>query len=167
MAKSFNNEWFIETLHEVEKCVTADKRTRALARQLIARIEGMGVFEDAISNTQGDFSRAAATLKDIGNHEQSFGTWLASMVTHQDLVDKLSENPSMSVPLQHPPLLFKSSSSPVSHDEFIAFLRALIGVSCVLAVYAWADSLPKPQCRERTLSILRLWHGVEGYREVC
>ena len=46
------------------------------------------------------------------------------------------------------------------------FLRAFIGVSCVLAVYAWADSLPDEFCRERSLAILRLWQGVDGYREV-
>lgn len=144
----------------------SDSYTRELAKQLSARIEGLGIFEDAISNTQGDFARAAAALKDVASSEQSFGIWLASMVTHQDLVDKLEENPTASVPLQHPPILFKPTNMPVSHDEFIAFLRALIGVSCVLAIYAWADSLPEPFCRERTLGILRLWHGVDGYREV-
>ncbi|KAJ3551729.1 hypothetical protein NM688_g4538 [Phlebia brevispora] len=166
IAKSLNNDWFMEILGEVERSVAAEKQTRALARDLLSRIEGMSVYEDAISNTQGDFARAAATLKDICGQEQSFGIWLASMVTHQDLVDKLGENPSLSVPLQHAPLLFKSTAIPVSHDEFVAFLRALIGVSCVLAVYAWADSLPESLCRERTLSILRLWHGVDGYREI-
>lgn len=144
----------------------SERSTRSLAKQLSSRIEGVSVFEDAISNTQGDFARAAAVLKDIGTSEQSFGIWLASMVTHPDLVDKLAENPTLSVSLQHPPILFKPTAIPVSHEEFVAFLRALIGVSCVLAVYAWADSLPEPWCRERTLGILRVWHGVDGYREV-
>ena len=156
----------METLHELEKGLTVDKATRQLARQLLDRLEGVSIFEDAISNTQGDFARAAAVLKDIGSSEQSFGIWLASMVTHHDLVDKLAENPILSVPLQHPPLLFKQNAIVVSHDEFVAFLRALIGVSCVLAIYAWADSLPEPLCRERTLGILRLWQDVDGYREV-
>ena len=46
------------------------------------------------------------------------------------------------------------------------FRSAFIGVSSVLAVYAWADSLPDYLCRERLLNILLLWHGVNGYREV-
>lgn len=166
IAKALNNDAFLDVLGEVESSITADRQTRMLAQELLAHLDGMSVFEDAVSNTQGDFPRAAATLKRICGQEQSFGIWLAVMVTHQDLLDKLSENPPSSVPLQHLPLLFKSTAVPASHDEFIAFLRALIGVSCVLAVYAWADSLPESHCRERTLGILRLWHGVDGYREV-
>lgn len=126
----------------------------------------MSILEDAILNTQGDFAAAASTIKDICTEERSLGIWLASMVTHQDLVDKLSENPPLAVPLQYPPLLFKTLKTSVKHDEFIAFLRAVIGICCVLAVYAWADSLPDRYCRERALGILRLWQGVDGYREV-
>ena len=166
IARSLNTDWFADVLTEVKESAIADRQSRALARELLTHLDGMSMFEDAISNTQGDFSRAAAALKRICSEEQSFGIWLASIVTHQDLLDKLSENPPLSVPLQHLPLLFKSTVIPVSHDEFIAFLRALIGVSCVLAVYAGAASLPESHCRERTLSILGGWPGVNGYREV-
>ena len=159
-------DWFLEAVRDVESSGIVDQATRALAARLLARLEGVTIFEDAISNTQGDFSRAALALQDIGSQESSFGTWLVSMVTHPDLVDKLSENPMSSSPAQFPPSLLKGAAPSVSHDEFVCFLRAFIGVSCVLAVYAWADSLPEPKCRERTLSILRLWHGVDGYREV-
>ena len=87
VARAFSNDLFVDAITEVEKSVVADKSTRDAARQLLARIDGMSTFEDAISNTQGNFARAAAALKDIGSTEQSFGNWLASMVTHQDLVD--------------------------------------------------------------------------------
>ena len=69
IARALNTEWFLEAVAEVEKNVVSGRRTRYLARQLLHRIHGLNVFEDAISNTQGDFSRAAETLKSsVGNH---------------------------------------------------------------------------------------------------
>ncbi|KAI0340752.1 hypothetical protein BDW22DRAFT_1359560 [Trametopsis cervina] len=166
IARAFNVSWFLDLLTSIAQNGRKERELRSLARRLLARLEGLPLLDDAILNTQGDFSAAALTVKDICTQERSFGIWLASMITHQDLVDKLSENPPVSVPSQYPPTLFAPSKSTVSHEEFIAFLRAVIGVSSVLAVYAWADSLPHQHCRERALGILRLWQGVDGYREI-
>lgn len=123
------------------------------------------MLEDAFSNTQNDFGAAADMLRDVGTEEQSFGIWLESMVAHSDVVSSLAENPVLSVPL--PRLLsHRPPSSSPSQDDFVAFVRAYTGVACVLAVYAWSDSLPDERCRARTLGILRLWQGTDGYREV-
>jgi hypothetical protein len=154
---------FREIVDSLAKNIGYDRPIRTLARQLLFRINGTMVLEDAISNTQGDFASAAAAAKDISRREMPFGILLESLITHPDLVDKLAENPTS---LQNPPALFANANAPVSHDEFIAFLRAFIGISCVLAVYAWADSMPDEHCRERSLGVLRLWQGVDGYREV-
>ncbi|KAF9498802.1 hypothetical protein BDN71DRAFT_1503524 [Pleurotus eryngii] len=54
----------------------------------------------------------------------------------------------------------------IGHAEFIAFVRAYIGVGCVVGIFAWADSCPESACRERALGIVRLWQNVEGYREI-
>lgn len=166
IAKALNVPWFLDMLTSLFGDGNSSRELGVLAQRLLARLEGMPVLEDALLNTQGDFVGAALTIKDICTQERSLGVWLASMVTHQDLVDKLSESPPLAVPFQHPALLFKTSKTSVKHDEFIAFLRAVIGVCCVLAVYAWADSLPDQHCRGRALGILRLWQGVDGYREV-
>ncbi|EKM59767.1 uncharacterized protein PHACADRAFT_170376 [Phanerochaete carnosa HHB-10118-sp] len=163
VARNFNDPNFKEFLTSMSQNVAYDRRIRTLVQQLLDRIEGMAVLEDAISNTQGDFVGAAAALKDIACQEMSTGTLLESLVAHPDLVDKLAENPALA---GFPPTLFVKGSMLISHDEFIAFLRAFVGVGCVLAVYAWADSLPDERCRERCLSILRLWQGVDGYREI-
>lgn len=158
-----NEPDFREILDSLAKNVGYDRHIRTLARQLLLRIDGTVVLEDAISNTQGDFTSAATTVKDVTRREMSLGVLLESLVTNPDLVDKLAENPTS---LLNPPALFANANTPVSHDEFIAFLRAFIGISCVLAIYAWADSMPDELCRERSLGILRLWQGVDGYREV-
>ncbi|KAF7432708.1 hypothetical protein PC9H_004650 [Pleurotus ostreatus] len=54
----------------------------------------------------------------------------------------------------------------IGHAEFIAFVRAYIGVGSVVGVFAWADSCPESACRERALGIIHLWQNVEGYREI-
>lgn len=166
VARRLNDPDFKDVMNSTAKNTGYNRRIRTLAQLLLARIDGVATLEDAISNTQGDFSGAARTLKDITRQEMPFGILLECLVTHPDLVDKLAENPTLSASLQNPPSLFANSNIAVSHDEFIAFLRAFIGVSCVLAVYAWADSVPDRHCRERALGILRLWQGVDGYREV-
>ncbi|KAI0796234.1 hypothetical protein BC629DRAFT_1581693 [Irpex lacteus] len=166
IAKAFNAPWFLELLAFVTRSSSNGQDIRQLARQLLSRLESMPVIEDVLLNTAGSFSTAVLTIKDITSQERSFGTWLASMITHPDLLDKLDENPPLSVPSPYPLPLFKDSKTMVSHEEFITFLRAVIGVSSVLAVYAWADSLPHQNCRERALGIIRLWQDVDGYREM-
>jgi hypothetical protein len=165
IARHLNNNWFLELLRSVQSTPGASHEMQLATRRLATRIQEWQILEDALSNTQADFNQAAAMMKDIGTEEQSFGIWLESMTTNSELVLKLAENPVLPISQSHPPLLFGQSMASVSHDEFISFVRAYIGVSSVLAVYAWADSLPNHQCRERSLGILRLWQTVDGYRE--
>jgi hypothetical protein len=166
VARYLNATWFFDMISNVQNQYNIDRETKSDASKLVTRIQGWQVLEEALSNTQADFNLAAAMLKDIGTHELTLGIWLESMVAHPDIFAKLAENSVLPLPLPHPPLLLKPSSASVSHDDFITFLRAYIGVACVVAVYAWSDSLPDVQCRERALSILRLWQRVGGYREV-
>lgn len=157
IARYMGNDFFLDILNSVATNSSASRETRAAAQQLISRIESWPILEDALSNTQGNFAAAASALAEMSSQEPSFGVWLASMITHQDLVTKLSENHITPISSQYPPLLLKRIKPDATHDDFVAFIRAFIGVSCVLTVYAWADSLPEPQCRERVLGILRLW----------
>lgn len=166
ISRHFHTEWFLSAVDAIAKDLNNDRDTRLAAKQLISRLEGWSILEDTLSNTQGDFARSVDFIADICSQEASFGAWLVAMVTHEDLVTKLSENPVIPTSTQYPPFLLKRNKSSVSHDEYIAFLRAFVGVACVLAVYAWADSLPDRHCRERALGIIRLWQGIDGYREV-
>ena len=104
-------------------------------------------------------------LKDVTTEEQAMGAWLESMITHDDMVIKLAENPV--IPTQSlPSLRLHGAMSVASHDVFIASVRAFVGVACVLAVWAWTDELGDDNCRERALAILHLWQGADGYRDV-
>ena len=136
------------------------------AKQIIDLIRGWDNFEDALTNTQAQFQDATVFLEQITVDEMAFGTWLLAVTTNPRLVDKLSDNPVSMHPLPHPPSLWTSSSTH-SHDNFIAFVRAIIGVAAVIAVYAWSDSVPLFETRAKALSLLRLWQNVNGYREVC
>ncbi|KAF5358962.1 hypothetical protein D9758_004905 [Tetrapyrgos nigripes] len=172
IAHHLNTPLFLGVLQDVQESVNHDKNSQVAARRLLGRISGWDAFEDALSNTQADFSDSIAMLKDIGIEEQSLGIWLISMTEHSDLVTKMSENPVYSSSHSYPKLFSmikntrNGSNGTVAHDDFIAFVRAFMGVASVLAVWAWADSLPHESARERTLGILHLWQGVEGYREL-
>lgn len=166
IARHLNNESFLRILRTIQDSASVDKQTQVAVRRLSARIRGWHSFEDALSNTQGDFSESIRMLKDIGTEELSLGAWLESMIIHDDIVTKLAENPVLPIPQSPSPFLLRNSFISVSHGDFINFLRAYIGVSSVLAVWGWADSVGNEVCRERTLSVLRLWQGVDGYREV-
>ncbi|KAI9000679.1 hypothetical protein BD414DRAFT_511352 [Trametes punicea] len=165
VAKRLDTPGFLELLSSLASDYITDRDIRNIAKRLLARLRGWYLLEDAFSNTQGDFVTSASMLKDVGAEEQSFGIWLESMISHNDVVSSLAENPVLPVTL---PRLLSHRAAQVapSQDEFIAFVRAFVGVACVLAVYAWSDSLPDERCRARTLGILRLWQSVEGYREV-
>jgi hypothetical protein len=164
IARHLNTEWFSAILHTLQGLSCADMEMKSLVRRLAARIKGWQTLEDALSNSRADFNEAAATMKDMGSEENSFGIWLETMVTHQNIYSKLADHVVLPNP-QCPPSLLRTTAA-VSHDDFIAFMRAYLGVSSVLAVYAWSDSLPNARCRERALGIIRLWQSVNGYREV-
>jgi hypothetical protein len=162
IARHLHADPFPAILHEIQGSVRVGKPAQLTARRLFARIRGWHYFEDALSNTRGDFNESSGMLKDIGIEEQSMGTWLESMMIHDDIVTKLAENPVLPVPQSNPPYAMNITC----HDDFVTFVRANIGVASVLSVFAWADSLGNDVCRQHTLAVLHLWQGVDGYREV-
>ncbi|KAJ3800389.1 hypothetical protein GGU11DRAFT_412344 [Lentinula aff. detonsa] len=177
IARYLHTVYFLDVLTDFlspSNSVTQTKTAKQAAERLTTRLLAWEVFEDALSNTQADFAAATAFLRDIGTGEQSLGIWLASMTGHTDLVTKLAENPIVPNSSGAYPKLFvrngvndsMSARGAVSHDEFIAFVRAFIGVASVLSVWAWSDSLGDDVCRERTLGVLRLWQGTGEYREI-
>ncbi|KAF5392933.1 hypothetical protein D9757_001211 [Collybiopsis confluens] len=174
IARFLNTDTFLTTLTEFQSSTNPVQTTPAkqVAQRLDARLRAWDIFEDALLNTMADFTAATAMLRDIGSGEQSLGSFLASMTGHEDLVTKLAENPTFAKAISgvQTGLLVKGrGSSPVgamSHDGFIAFVRAFIGVASVLVVWAWSDSLGNDVCRERALGMIRLWQNADGYRDI-
>lgn len=171
IARHLKSMELIEQLTAIYQAPSAPSATKTIAKQLVERLHGWEVLADSLWNTQGDFATASSFLRVACSKEASFGAVLQAFILHTELVTRLAENPVIRGSTASPPALlveadaFKSQPS-VSHDEFISFMRAFVGVSSVVAVYAWADSLPHWECRERVLSILKTWQGVKGYREV-
>jgi len=171
IARHLNTPSFLDTLREVQESANHDRSTQVAARRLSSRVSAWVAFEDALTNTRADFTESITMLKEIAAEEQSLGIWLMSMTQHGDILTKMSENPVFSSTHTYPRLLssicnVNSRNGAVSHDDFITFVRAFIGVTSVLAVWAWADSLAHDLSRERVLGVLHLWQGVDGYREV-
>lgn len=164
VSRQLNNAQTLGGIMHIRDNPSKEDGTRRAANRLYNRIKGWEVLEDSLLNTQSLFASASHLVKEITAEENSFGIWLQSMLMNSDILDRLSETP-VTQTLLHPPVMWFGSPA-TSHDEFIAFLRAAVGVAAVVAVYAWADSVPVERCRERSLAILHLWQNVTGYREV-
>ena len=164
ISELLNVDWFKDVLGSVESSPTARREVKKGARRLTARLRDWQIFEDALSNPEGDFADACRFLKEVGTEEKSFGIWLSCMTMHGDLWAHVRDGPPRSdtpfASLLDPPL------TAISHGDFLGFVKAYIGVASVLAVYAWSDSLPNDNCRERTLGVVKLWQDAPGYREV-
>jgi hypothetical protein len=166
----YGNEAFLSIFKGIEDNSRTEKPLLDAVKKLNARLRGWQLFEDALTNANGDFMESANFLKDICAEEYSLGCWLECMSSHKNLVAKLGENSILPTPPVLPPLLFQLRT-PISHQQFLVFVRAVIGIASVLAVWAWADCIDNElhqdrACRERASCVLALWQGVDGYREV-
>lgn len=156
---------FLLGLEDMSTNPRIEKSVQKALKKLLTRLRGWQCFEDALVNPDGDFVAASAFLKEITTIEHSLGCWLECMITHDNLINKLGQA-SVPEPRVPPPLLFQTRPVQVPHDNFIVFVKALLGVSSVLVALAWADSMGNVQCREKALALLVLWQGADGYREV-
>ncbi|KAI0047358.1 hypothetical protein FA95DRAFT_1559201 [Auriscalpium vulgare] len=145
-------------LVSIEHNPVSDMYTRRAAHRLKVRLQAWDELSAALSNSDASPIGATALLHEIGTDEPAFGVLLHAFVTHTDLVTKLEERPAV------PGAILAGKSG--TRDDFVAYLRAWIGVACVLAVYAWADSLPNPRCRERCFGVMRVWQETKGYRKI-
>ena len=119
-----------------------DSSVKRAAQRVIVRLRGWDKLLAAIWEPNASFAPARVVLRDLGGDEPSFGVALHAFVTHPDLVARISET------------------------EELVELRAWVGVACVLAAYAWADSVPNELCRSRAFGIMRVWQSAPHYREV-
>lgn len=166
IAQSLDKSWFHSMLETLITDITVSTGIKKNAKLLYDKIRGWtSIIEVLEDRPTASFGQATEALKLMTSSENVCGTWLIGMVT----------NPSLSRLLH---IEFKEADKPsrlmsdvtaavsVNHGSFSTFVRAIVGVASVLAAYAWSDAWPDIKCRERCLSILRLWENVEGYHEV-
>ncbi|EJD01547.1 uncharacterized protein FOMMEDRAFT_90409 [Fomitiporia mediterranea MF3/22] len=164
VSRRLNDEQTLNAILHIRDNPSQEEGARRAANRLFNRIKGWEVLEDSLLNTQAAFGVAAHLIREIAAEENSFGIWLENMTSNHEVLDRLQETPPTQA-ISHPPVMWQDVQT-VSHDDFIAFIRAAVGVAAAVAVYAWADSVPVEVCRERTLAVLRLWQNVHGYREI-
>ncbi|RXW25465.1 hypothetical protein EST38_g405 [Candolleomyces aberdarensis] len=158
-----SNDKLFEFFASLQTNSKFDQYTQAAAKRLITRIEGWQLFEECLVN-KGDCAGAIKFLKDITSEENSVGIWVSCILLNEDLYSPLANRDDATGAL--PPPLFRNPSYTVNHGEFVTFVRALVGIICVLGVWAWADSLPNDMCRERTLGVINVWQSIEGYDNI-
>lgn len=141
----------------------------SLAQKLLQRLQGWALITAALTlpqaNSEVDFLAASQALFDLTFEEESFSAWLIAMLSYPGLSDILPE-PKSRVDLSSFQLTTNGLKLPAKHDDFVAFVRAFLTIGSVIVVYAWSDSLPIVNVRERTLAILELWQNVPYYRQV-
>ncbi|KAF9534121.1 hypothetical protein CPB83DRAFT_902092 [Crepidotus variabilis] len=162
----FQDTPFIQILEDLSKNPKKNKTIQPILKKILSRIHGWQTFEDALSNPDGDFLAGAAFLKEISGEEFALGCWLESILSHEVLSSKLAAHPIPVEPRPQLPLLFERTPE-ITQEGFILFVRAFLGVTTVLGILVWADSLGGDDpCCERTLSVMILWQGAHGYREI-
>ncbi len=107
------DEEFFNSLNEMQNSAKMDKAITKTLKKLIARIQGWASFENALADSNGDFSACAIFLKDMSADEHSLGCWLECMLIHENLTSKLSLTPIPSEALP-PPLLLQERHSSVT-----------------------------------------------------
>ena len=157
---------FMQSLENQVSSAATPKLVQKALKKLIDRIYGWRTFEDALGNAEGDFVASSSFLEDISSDEFALGCWVGCMISREELTQKFASNPVPSDRYPYFQSLFQGRMTPISHEEFIMFVRALLGVSTVLSMLAWSDSLGNDLCCERTLNFLVVWQSVNGYREV-
>jgi hypothetical protein len=142
IAKELSAANLPKELETVIRSPGLDPYVKRAAQRVIDRLRGWDALLAVIQEPDLSFAPARGVLRDLGGDEPSFGVALHALVTHPDLAATIAE------------------------AEGLIELRAWVGVACVLAAYAWADSVPNELCRSRAFGVMRVWQGVPHYREV-
>lgn len=142
IAKAFTAANLPKELQAVMSRPGVDPYVKRAAQRVVDRLRSWDTLSAAIQGADLPFMTAREVLRDLGSDESSFGVALHALVTHPDIAATIAEK------------------------ESLVELRAWVGVACVLAAYAWADSVPNELCRSRTFGVMCVWQSVPRYREV-
>jgi hypothetical protein len=161
VAAFLNSEAAHRNLGTVLNDLALDPDHAALVKSLKARLQGWDILSDALHNTRGGFATALAFIDDLVEDQSSLGVWMHYLAEDPEFLSRLSENPSISGP--PPPSIEEACTS---HDTFVSYLRALIGVGLTTCVLLYTDGRRHPEVGEKILDIIQLWRLCPGYREV-
>ncbi|KAF8492904.1 hypothetical protein JB92DRAFT_3236124 [Gautieria morchelliformis] len=154
----------LATLQSFQNAHAPSRPAKLAAAALQQRVLGWGRFEKALSSPQPDLVTVAQWIKELASEDMTFGVFLVSMLENDASLLKVSQLPIQEPPVR--PTALWSSTSLASFYEFVAFLRAFLGIAHMMAVMCWANHVADTSSTERILAMLRLWQEVEGYREI-
>lgn len=138
-------------------------QNRSLMTSLIDRVEGWSVFIRSITTEEADFSGSVAWIHDVLGDEDSFAIFIQGVVSYEPIVNAMDKTRTNTVILP----LFSHCPQNVTLDQRLAFVRAIIGLGCLLPIFCWANSEGKQYTLQRVIHAFILWQETPGYREVC
>ncbi|KAF8592662.1 hypothetical protein K439DRAFT_1504349 [Ramaria rubella] len=162
-ARALSSAPMLATLHSFRNAHTTSRPGKDTAAALQQRIVGWERFEKALSGPVPDVSAVALWMKELTSEDMTCGIFLLSMLEEGSL-SKINRFPIQESPMT--PSALWDSTALASFPDFVAFLRAFAGLSYMMAVLCWTDSISEPSCRERALAVVRLWQETDGYCEI-
>ena len=118
IAKEFTTANLSKELEAIASRPGVVPYVKRAAQRVIDCLHSREVLSAVIRAPDSSFIPAREAPRDLGSDESSFGVALHAFVTHPDL------------------------ATTVAELEGLVELRAWVGIACLLAAYAWADSVP-------------------------
>lgn len=164
IARALGSTSVLDTLQSFCNALAHSRLAKQAAVALQQRVLGWERFEKSLSSPVPDLVNLALWIKELACEDMSFGVFLLSILENEPLFLKFNRLPVLKPPAS--PTALWNSTSLASFSEFVAFLRAFMGLAHMMVVMCWADNVADRLNAERIFAMLRLWQEVEGYREV-
>lgn len=160
VAKALNTPLILRNIETFRNSHASNAAVQTATVALQDRILGWEKFTKVISGHSTDISGLFSWLKELESDDMTCGIFLYSIISG----DMLAHIQALPVGQTDSLLTFCTSSA--SFHEFIAFLRASVGILLCLVALCWAEDTLAGTCSERLLALIRFWQETDGYREV-
>jgi hypothetical protein len=144
---------------------TTTPQAKAAINALQARIIGWDRFKRTLLGHPSDISTLALWINELTSDDMTCGSFIHAIIYDDSLSSLIHGYPPPEPPID--PIALWDATTVTSCSEFVAFLRALLGVFCLLVTLSYADDALMTPCIEKGLAVIRFWQEADGYREVC
>jgi hypothetical protein len=125
-------------------------------------IQGRAMFDKALSSRRDqlgvvDYTTISHWLDLVILSERALGVWSLSLLETNIMEDSESVA-SLKVNGNH--------FIVENQEDLLSYIRVILGIATVFAVWGWSDSIRSGPTIERALGVLRTWQCVPGYNSV-
>ncbi|KAF8528781.1 hypothetical protein BU17DRAFT_79936 [Hysterangium stoloniferum] len=163
IAQALNSTTMMGNLQTFANSHTTTPQTKAAINALQARLLGWERFRQTLSGHPADIATLGLWIKELTSDDMTCGSFIHSLIYDDSLSSLIHDCPPQEPPTD-PIALWNSTVTSCS--EIVAFLRALLGICCLLVALSYADDASMIPCIEKGLAVIRLWQETDGYSEI-